>query len=65
MEIGCTTIKKSGLTQKDLDDVIHGRYHRYKPSQPSINEAKRSHPDRYQAYLKARNAVPAEESLVN
>jgi hypothetical protein len=44
---------------------MHGRYHRYEPSQPSIDEAKRSHPERYVEYIKARNAVPEKESLVN
>jgi hypothetical protein len=66
MEIGFgTQIKKTGLSQKDLSDIEHGRYHRYEPSKPSLDEARRLHPDRYQAYLKARNAVPATESLVN
>jgi hypothetical protein len=65
MEIGFgTQIKKSGLSQKDLDDVIYGRYHRYEPSEPSIDEA--SARIEIAMKLTLRPAMPSQtESLVN
>ena len=62
---GQTMESKNGLSEKDLKNIIAGKYTRYEPSQTSINVQKKLHPERYQEYIAARNAAPASESIAD
>jgi hypothetical protein len=64
MEIGYgTEIRAAGLGNADMAQILNGKYYKYVPSTPAINDAYRNHPERYSEFMKAFHEAPAIEDI--
>ena len=59
-----TEAHKKGMTKDDLNDILDGKYYRYEPSKPAIEDAFDNHPDRYEAFMEAYELTPEMEDIV-